>query len=172
MRYSLLLTAAVVSTGLSAQSVSLNFGDLLAKSKNIILVAGDKSFFELKAVDFQKSWGSTFGKSFFVKIDSNIPKFSPESIQFADNNPTRGMNICFLHLVKDGDNLKGELKKGFSGNSTHPDYFPYPGKKGPEPIKDANGKYSISLPEPLAPGYYALASDSKAWVFEVSPKLP
>ena len=94
-------------------------------------------------------------------------EFQPDSISFGKIRPTKGRNTVLVRLSKDGDYFKAVVKEGMSGFSAYEESIPYPGKKAPEPVKQADGIWTLTLPEPLTPGDYALLSDTENWQFRV-----
>lgn len=110
-----------------------------------------------------------FSKTFtaYMKPAETPVESQPDSISFGKIRPTKGRNTVLVRLSKDGDYFKAVLKEGMSGFSAPDESLPYPGKKSPEPVKQADGVWTLALPEPLLPGDYALVSDTENWQFRV-----
>ncbi|WP_285575191.1 hypothetical protein [Geothrix limicola] len=111
-----------------------------------------------------------FTKTFtaFMKPAEKTVEAQPETISFGKIRPTKGRNTVLVRLSKDGEYFKAVLKEGMSGFSAYEESIPYPGKKAPEPVKQPDGIWTLTLPEPLTPGDYALVSDTENWQFHVA----
>lgn len=110
-----------------------------------------------------------FSKTFTAWMKPSDPaiELQPDSISFGKIRPTKGRNTILVRLAKDGDYFKAVLKEGMSGFSASDESLPYPGEKSPEPVKRADGVWTLTLPKALAPGDYALVSDVENWQFRV-----
>lgn len=160
--------ALLLSVPMAAQ-VTVSFAPGATKEP-ITLVAAQGSPVEIPAAPNHHSrrvQGFSITFTVWMKPTEKPIEMQPTKILFGKIRPTKGRNTLLVRLTKDGDYFKVAFKEGMSGFSVKDDFMPYPGKTAPDPVKQADGVWSIELKEPLQPGDYALVSDLENWQFTV-----